>query len=46
MLRADVLLTGEAAVSARWEAGGDELLATQIARFDRKIDAVAAERRR
>jgi site-specific DNA recombinase len=46
MLRPDVLLTGEAAVSTRQKAGDDELLATQLARFDRKIDAAAAERRR
>ena len=46
MLRPDVLLTGEAAVSTRREAGSDDLLATQLARLDRKIDSVAAERRR
>jgi site-specific DNA recombinase len=46
MLRPDVLLAGEAAVSTRREAGSDELLATQLASLDRKIDAVAAERRR
>ena len=46
MLRPDVLLAGEAAVSTRQEAGSDELLATQLASLDRKIDAVAAERRR
>jgi len=46
MLRPDVLLTGEAAVSTRREAGDDELLAIQIARLNRKIDSVAAERRR
>jgi site-specific DNA recombinase len=46
MLRPDVLLTGAAAVSTRLEAGDDELLASQIARLDRKIDSVAAERRR
>jgi hypothetical protein len=46
MLRPDVLLTGEAAASTRQKAGDDELLATQVARFDRKIDAAAAERRR
>jgi site-specific DNA recombinase len=46
MLRPDVLLSGEAAVSTRREAGDDELLAAQEARFDRKIAAVAAERRR
>ena len=48
MLRPDVLLTGEAAVSAyrRHESGDDELLATQLKRFDRKIESAAAERRR
>jgi site-specific DNA recombinase len=46
MLRPDVLLTGEAAVSTRREAGSNELLATQLARLDRKLDSVAAERRR
>ena len=46
MLRPDVLLAGEAAVSTRRKAGSDELLATQLASLDRKIDAVAAERRR
>jgi site-specific DNA recombinase len=46
MLRPDVLLAGEAEVSTRREAGSDELLATQLASLDRKIDAVAAERRR
>ena len=46
MLRPDMLLTGEAEASMRQKAGNDELLATQVARFDRKIDAAAAERRR
>ena len=46
MLRPDVLLTGEAAVATRQEAGDDDLLATQVARLNRKIDSVAAERRR
>jgi site-specific DNA recombinase len=48
MLRPDVLLTGEAAVSAyrRRESGDDELLAAQLTRFDRKIESAAAERRR
>ena len=46
MLRPDMLLAGEAAVSTRGEAEGDELLATQVARFNRKIDSAAAERRR
>ena len=46
MLRPEVLLKGEAAVSARRETGDDELLAAQVARFDRKIESAAAERRR
>lgn len=48
MLRPDVLLTGEAAVSAyrRRESSDDELLAAQLTRFDRKIESAAAERRR
>jgi site-specific DNA recombinase len=46
MLRPDVLLTGDAAVSTRRKTGSDELLATQLASLNRKIDAVAAERRR
>ena len=46
MLRPDVLLTAEAAISQRREAGDDELLATQVARFDRKIASGASERRR
>ena len=46
MLRPDVLLTGEAAVSTRRETGDDELLAAQVARFARKIESAAAERRR
>ena len=48
MLRPDVLLTGEAVVSAyrRHESGDDELLAAQLKRFDRKIESAAAERRR
>ena len=46
MLRPDVLLAGETAVSTRQEAGDDDLLATQVARLNRKIDSVAAERRR
>jgi len=37
MLHPDVLLTGEAAVSARRETGDDDLLIAQLARFDRKI---------
>ena len=46
MLHPDVLLTGEAAVSARRETGDDDLLIAQLARFDRKIALAAAERRR
>jgi site-specific DNA recombinase len=46
MLRPDVLLKGEAAVSAYAETGDDELLAAQLARFDRKLESAAAERRR
>jgi len=43
MLRPEVLLTGEAAVSMRRGTANDELLAAQVARFDRKIDSTAAE---
>jgi len=46
MLRPDVLLTGEAALSGRRETAGDDLLDAQIARADRKLNAVVAERRR
>ena len=46
LLRPDVLLAGEATVSTRREAPDDELLAAQLARFDRKIESAAAERRR
>ena len=46
MLRPELLLTGEAAVSTRGKTADDELLAAQVARFDRKIELAAAERRR
>lgn len=46
MLRPDLLLTGEAAVSSRCETSDDELLAAQVAKFDRKVESAAAERRR
>ena len=46
MLRPDVLLAGEAAISTQREAGTDDLLAIQLARLDRKLESVAAERRR
>ena len=46
LLRPDVLLKGEYAVSARREPAADELLQAQLAKLQRKIDAVAGERRR
>ena len=46
MLRPDVLLAGESAVSARRQTGDDELLDAQVARFDRKLESTATERRR
>ena len=46
LLRPEVLLSGEQAVSVRREPGADELLEAQLARLKRKIDAVAGERRR
>jgi site-specific DNA recombinase len=46
MLRPDLLLAGETAVSMRRGTGNDELLAAQAARFDRKVESVVAERRR
>ena len=46
LLRPDVLLAGEHAVSARREPVADELLQAQLAKLQRKIAAAAAERRR
>ena len=46
MLRPDVLLSGAAAVSTQRDPDGDELLATQVARLDHKLDSVTTERRR
>ena len=46
MLRPDVLLSGAAAVSTQRDPGGDELVATQVARLDHKLNSVATERRR
>ena len=46
LLRPDVLLSGEHAVSARREPAAAELLQAQLAKLQRKIDAVAGERRR
>ena len=46
LLRPDVLLRGEHAVSVRREPAADELLQAQLVKSQRKIDAVAGERRR
>jgi site-specific DNA recombinase len=46
MLRPQTLLSAEAAISTRRKPSGDELLAAEVARFDRKIEAARAERRR
>ena len=46
LLRPDVLLAGEHAVAAHTPTPDDELLATELARLDRRLDDVAAERRR
>lgn len=46
MLRPQMLLSGENAVAIHRKPSTDELLATELARLDRKIDAVCAERRR
>ncbi|MBN9560568.1 MAG: recombinase family protein [Alphaproteobacteria bacterium] len=46
LLRPDVLIAGEAAVSTHREVRDDDVLANQLAKLDRKIDSVAAERRR
>ena len=45
LLRPDVLLKGEHAVSARREPAAAELLQAQLARLQRKIDAVAGGKR-
>lgn len=46
LLRPDVLLAGEAAVSGRAPAPDDELLAAQLGRLERKLEHVEDERRR
>ena len=46
LLRPEVLLAGEHAVSARREPVADELLQAQLAKLQRKNDAITAERRR
>ena len=46
LLRPDVLLAGEQALAVRAPAPDDELLAAELTRLDRRLDAAAAERRR
>jgi len=46
LLRPEILLTGQAAVAARQPTPNDELLAAQLARLQRKLDAAQSERRR
>ena len=46
LLRPDVLTAGEQALAVRAPAPDDELLAAELARLDRKLDATDAERRR
>ena len=46
LLRPEVLLAGEHAVSARREPVADELLQAQLAKLQRKSDAANAEKRR
>ena len=46
LLRPQVLLAGQAAVTARQPTPDDELLGAQLARLQRKLDAAQAERRR
>src|SRR4051812_12692520 len=46
LLRPDVLTAGEQALAVRTPAPDDELLAAELARLDRKLDATNAERRR
>jgi site-specific DNA recombinase len=46
LLRPEVLLAGERAVTTRTPAPDDELLAAQLGRLDRKAEATQAERRR
>ncbi len=46
LLRPEVLTAGEQALAVRTAAPDDELLAAELARLDRKLDAVDAERRR
>ncbi|MGH9082758.1 MAG: recombinase family protein, partial [Acidimicrobiales bacterium] len=46
LLRPDILLAGEAAVTAAAPVPDDELLGAELARLDRKLEANRAERRR
>ncbi len=46
LLRPDVLTTGEQAVAAHTPTPDDELLAAELARLDRRLHAIQAERRR
>ena len=46
LLRPGVLLAGERALIAREPAPDDELLTTQLAELERRLDQTAAERRR
>src|SRR3954465_12428996 len=46
LLRPDVLTAGEQALAVRAPAPDDELLAAELGRLDRKLDAVDADRRR
>ncbi len=46
LLRPEVLTAGEQALAVRTPTPDDELLAAELARLDRKLDAVDAERRR
>jgi site-specific DNA recombinase len=46
LLRPEVLSAGEAAVTAATPSSDDQLLATELARLERKLDANQAERRR
>jgi hypothetical protein len=46
LTRPETLLAGEQALAVRTPAPDDELLAAELARLDRKLDAAEAERRR
>jgi site-specific DNA recombinase len=46
LLRPDVLAAGEHAVAAHTPTPDDELLATELARLDRRLDDLGGERRR